>query len=427
MYDTASAREEMMELDFQRIFRALWKRAWLIGLVAVLSAAAVFLGTRLLVTPQYQSAVMFYVNNNSMSLGDGASGITSSDISASQSLVSTYIVILNTWETMTDVINHSGVLLTYEEISKMVTAEAVEDTQVFRVLVTGPDAQEAWAIAKAITQVLPQRISGIIEGTSAQMVDSALLPVKPCSPNYWKNTLIGFAVGLALTVGLILVKQIFDVSLQSADQVEDWGYPVLASLPEQKDADGWLQLCGRLRFCFADDKPCRILGVSGLDPEGKGNASRNLAQAMGRQGSRVLRIDCDLRRVGKQPGLSDYLSNQSGLTELIRKGEQESWYTLGAGRGSPTPAALLGSERMVQMLSLLSRDYDCIVLDLPAVRAREDALAAAALADGILVTVRQKRSSRIHLIRTADRLEQSGARILGVIFLRKGRKRAGEG
>ena len=162
MYDTASAREEMMELDFQRIFRALWKRAWLIGLVAVLSAAAVFWGTRLLVTPQYQSAVMFYVNNNSMSLGDGASGITSSDISASQSLVSTYIVILNTWETMTDVINHSGVLLTYEEISKMVTAEAVEDTQVFRVLVTGPDALAAAALADGILVIVRQKRSSRI-------------------------------------------------------------------------------------------------------------------------------------------------------------------------------------------------------------------------------------------------------------------------
>ena len=424
MYDTASERNEVIALDFRRIFTALGKKAWLVGLVALLCAAAVFLGTWLLVTPKYQSAVMFYVNNNSMALGDGASGITSSDISASQSLVSTYIVILQTWETMVDVINHSGVTRTYEEISKMVTAEAVADTQVFRVVVTSPDAQEAWQIAKAITRVLPQRISGVIEGTSAQMVDSALLPVKPCSPSYIKSALIGFALGLALTAGTILLKEIFDVSLHTAEDAEEC-CPVLTVLPEQENPDGYRQLWNRLRFCFADEKSCRILGITGLEPGG--SAARNLAQAMARQGSRVLLMECDLGRSGKQPGLSDYLSAQNSLEGLIRRGEVENLHILGSGRGSPTPAALLGSERMEALLVRLGREYEGIVLDLPPVGRKEDVLAVACLADGILLTVRQKRSSRPALNRAVNRLEQTQARVLGTIFLRGGRKKRSGG
>lgn len=217
MYDSAAQRNDVIELDLRRLLSALGRKSWLIILVAVLTAAAVFLGTWLLVTPKYQSSVMFYVNNNSMSFGEGASGLTLSDISASQSLVSTYIVILNTWETLTDVINHSGVSRSYEELCKMVSAEAVADTQVFRVVVTSPDAKEAWDIACAITRVLPQRISGIIEGTSAQMVDSARVATKPCSPNYVKNTLIGFMLGLALTAGLILLREIFAVDTRTED------------------------------------------------------------------------------------------------------------------------------------------------------------------------------------------------------------------
>lgn len=430
MYDTMAKKTEVMELDWQRLLSALGKRTWLITLVSVLFGAAALVGTLLLVTPKFQSSVMFYVNNNSMALGDGASGITSSDISASQSLVSTYIVILDTWETMTDVINHSGVNRTYEELTKMVTAEAVADTQVFRVRVISPDAQEAWKIAQAITRVLPQRISGIIEGTSAQMVDSAQVAVKPYSPNYMKNTLIGLMLGLALTMGSILLWEIFNGTLRSPEEVESGcGFPVMAVLPEgEAGGEAARQLCDKLRFCFADESPSRVLGITGT---GKGSdgamTAKQMALALSRQGSRVLLADCDFRRPEKQPGLSDYLAAQHPLEGLLRKGEQESLYTLGAGHGSMTPAELLDSERMERLLAQLRQRFDYILLALPPAGEKEDALAAAAMADGILVVLRQKRCSRSALTAALDRLEWAGARILGIVYRRGSRRKAGKG
>lgn len=429
MYDSAAKRNEVIELDFRRLLSALGRKSWLIALVAVLTAAAVFLGTWLLVTPKYQSSVMFYVNNNSMSLGDGASGITSSDISASQSLVSTYIVILETWETMTDVINHSGVDRSYEELSKMVTAEAVADTQVFRVVVTSPDAREAWDIASAITKVLPQRISGIIEGTSAQMVDSAQIASRACAPNYGKNTLIGFLAGLVLTAGLILLWEIFDVSLRTEEDIRDsCGYPVLAVIPEEEAGrtEAFRLLCTRLRFVFAGENRCRVLGISG-PRGGEGISAGKLAQTLGTLGSRVLLMECDLRRPGKQPGLSDYLAGQSPLPGLIRARETESFHRLGAGHGSLTPAELLGSEQMQTLLAQLRKDYDYILLELPGILENTDALAASRFADGMLLTLRQKRSSRTALQLALDRLESVGVRVLGLVYHCRGRKHGRQG
>lgn len=430
MYDTMPKKTEVMELDVQRLLSALGKRVWLMVLVSLLFGAAALVGTMLLVTPKFQSSVMFYVNNNSMAMGDGAAGITSSDISASQSLVSTYIVILETWETMTDVINHSGVDRTYEELTKMVTAEAVADTQVFRVRVTSPDAQEAWKIAQAITRVLPQRISGIIEGTSAQMVDSAQVAVKPYSPNYLKNTMIGLMLGLALTMGSILLWEIFDGTLRSVEEVESLcSFPVMAVLPEGDGGkDQVRQLCARLRFCFADESPSRVLGITGIGNGTDGTvAAKQMALALARQGSRVLLADCDLRRPEAQPGLSDYLAAQHPLEGLLRNGEQESLYILGAGHGSMTPAELLGSERMRSLLSQLRQRFDYILLELPPVGEKREALAAAAMTDGVLVVMRQKRCSRSALSAALDELEWAGARILGIVCRRGSRRKAGKG
>ena len=89
-------QNEELEIDLQRLINALLNKSVLIGIAAVICAVVVFLGTFFFVTPQYQSAAMFYVNNNSLSLGEASLSITSADISASRGLVKSYIVILNT-------------------------------------------------------------------------------------------------------------------------------------------------------------------------------------------------------------------------------------------------------------------------------------------------------------------------------------------
>ena len=109
MYENATEKNDEIEIDLSRLVGALLNKAWLIGLVAVVCAVVTFLGTFLFITPMYQSSAMFYVNNSSLSLGETSLSITSSDISASKSLVNTYIVILNTRETLNDVIDYSGV------------------------------------------------------------------------------------------------------------------------------------------------------------------------------------------------------------------------------------------------------------------------------------------------------------------------------
>ena len=81
---------EGTEIDLKRLFDASWHRAWVILVVSVLSGALAFLGTFYLITPKYQSSAKFYVNNNSLSLG--GMSISSSDLTAAQELVDTYIV-----------------------------------------------------------------------------------------------------------------------------------------------------------------------------------------------------------------------------------------------------------------------------------------------------------------------------------------------
>ena len=221
------------EIDVRRLIEALLKRAWLILAASIVGAVITLVVTVLFVTPEYESSAMFYVNNNSFAVGDASFSIDSGDISASKSLVNSYIVILNTRESLNDVIDYSGVNRSYEELLKMISAASVNSTEIFEVVVTSEDPVEAEKIASAIAYILPKRISGIIEGTSAKIVDSAVIPSAPSSPSYTKNTMIGFLAAFVLAVCVLALREIFNITIRSEeDIIQTCKYPVLAAVPD---------------------------------------------------------------------------------------------------------------------------------------------------------------------------------------------------
>ena len=120
--------------------------------------------------------------------------ISSSDLVASRNLVNTYSVILRTRETINMVIDYAGVDRTYSEVKDMITAAAVDETEIFCVTVTSPDPQEAKQIADAIAYILPSRIKTIIKGSYGEVVDNAVIASSPSSPSYTKNTILGHLV-----------------------------------------------------------------------------------------------------------------------------------------------------------------------------------------------------------------------------------------
>ena len=102
-------KRDEVEINLSRLLRALVRRAWMVAIVSVLCAVLTVVGTLLFITPKYDSAAMFYVNNNNVSIGDSSVSLDSGYLSTSRKLVDSYIVILNTRETLNDVIDYAGV------------------------------------------------------------------------------------------------------------------------------------------------------------------------------------------------------------------------------------------------------------------------------------------------------------------------------
>lgn len=461
---------EEIEIDISRLFSAIWKKVWVVAIAAVLSAACAFAFTLFFIAPEYQAAAKFYVNNGSISVGGSSLSISSGDLVTSRNLVDSYIVILNTRESLNEVIDYAGVDLTYTEVKNMLSAEAVNETEIFKVAVTSKDPNEAEKIANAIAYILPKRISSIIEGTSAKVVEAAVVPVNPSSPSYTKNTLAGFLIGFALAVMVIILREIFDITICTEDDIARCcKHPVLAAVPDMAStskggydykydshkregkkgggnhgaknpvligggvsfaaAEAYKLLRTKLQFSFTDENNSRVIGISSaMSGEGKSLSAINLAYTLSQLNKKVILIDCDMRRptlaeklnIRKLPGLSSFLTGQSNLEGLIQycgiREEENAFHVITAGQNPPNPIELLSSTKMIDVVNALRKVYDFIILDLPPVGEVSDALAITKQTDGVLLVVRQNYCDRQILGETVRQFEFVDGKILGVVF-----------
>ena len=229
-----------IEIDLFKLVKTLWKKALVIILIAVIMATATFAVTLLFITPQYKATASMYVNNSSFSFGASSFSISSSELNASSSLVNTYIYILKSRTTLEDVISTAGLPYNYEQLAKMISAKAVSGTAAFDVTITSTSPTEAELIANTIAQVLPERISEIVDGSSVRIVDYAIIPAHRSSPSFTRNTVSGFLVGGILAAAVVVIKFLIDeqndVLIHSADELREL-YPditVLALIPDMR-------------------------------------------------------------------------------------------------------------------------------------------------------------------------------------------------
>lgn len=237
--NTTLVAEENDTLDIAQILRVLWRKAWLIVTAGVLAAVLFFSYSFFLVTPKYAASVQLYVNNT-VSVGSFSTSV----LSAARDLVKTYIGILNTRTTLEKVIEESGVDYTYAELRGMISASAVDETEIFRITVQSTDPREAAKIANTIADILPDRVADIIDGCSVRVVDKAVVSNNKVSPNVTKNTAIGFLLGVFAACAIIVVIFLLDDTIYSEEfLLHTYDIPVLAKIPnlleDEKDRYGY--------------------------------------------------------------------------------------------------------------------------------------------------------------------------------------------
>lgn len=225
-------------IDLFSFLNALWRKMWLLVIVAVMAGSMAYLYTFYMITPTYCSSAMLFVNGSSLNIG--SSTISLSDMNTAQNLVARYIVILKTRGTLEAVIERAELPYSYGQLKNMISASSVNNTEIFEVTVTSTNPEEAMIIANTIAEVLPERIKSLMQVSAVEVVDYAVTPQSMVAPNYTKNALTGALAGVVIVAALIFLFEMMDSKLHSEDylisQYPD--IPLLTVIPSLGDSGG---------------------------------------------------------------------------------------------------------------------------------------------------------------------------------------------
>ena len=281
--------------------------------------------------------------------------------------------------------------------------------------------ESQYAVGLAELESMQLATAGITEMVTIRA--RASTPTIPVYPSPRANAAIGLLLGLMIGFGLAFGLEFLDANkLRSPEQVRRLlGAPVMGALPIHallKPAGGPADVKSRvedpsllepyhllranLQFSRPGGDSQTILVTSAEIGEGKTTVVSNLALAHAMAGQKVIALDADMRRpslhrafeIGQEKGLNEYLSRDDAtldefLTEcpLPADTRSGSLKVLAAGTSTGAPTAVLGSERMRQMLDEMKEMADVIILDSPPVLYSSDALVVANAVDRVILVV----------------------------------------
>lgn len=186
--------------------------------------------TYLWVKPVYSSTASLYVINSQRI----SENITTGELSASQRLVKTYIVVLKSNTTMQQVsekLENVGYSLSSDEIINMISCASISDTEAFSITANSTDPELARTVVTIILQVLPDEIMRVVDAGGVKIIDDATYPQDPYYP-VSKYLLIGAVAGMSLAIALILLNAVFDTKVHGEERIRElFQIPIIGRVP----------------------------------------------------------------------------------------------------------------------------------------------------------------------------------------------------
>lgn len=201
---------------------------------------------------------------------------------------------------------------------------------------------------------------------------------------------------------------------------------IVANNPKSSIAEAIKNIRTNLQFSSVDEQVKAILITSSISGEGKSFVASNLAVAFAQAGTKVLIVDCDMRR-GRQHtifhvenivGLSNLLIDEvdKKFKKYIQKTRYENIFVLPMGVIPPNPSELLASEKNKQLCKILKENFDLVIYDGVPIGGLADSVIMADLVDKIVIVSAYKQTPMEVLQNTKKGLEKFEDKIAGVIL-----------
>ncbi|NBK21339.1 MAG: polysaccharide biosynthesis tyrosine autokinase, partial [Spirochaetia bacterium] len=278
------------------------------------------------------------------------------------------------------------------------------------------------------------------------VVDEAILPRSPVSPNKMLIMAVALLLGMAIGFLLALAAEATDFSLRTETQIKKiagsdtpmlgWiplmkvspkdKYPTLTvyNYPLSFESERF-KLVANMLYSKEDKKVFSITSCSMA--EGKSTIIGNVALSFAQMGSKVLIIDGDLRLPSmerffrlkhREIGLVDYVGGKATLEECILQPFEEvtNLHLLPPGVPPLVPSAIFSNSTYIKMIKYLRTVYDFIIIDAPPLDSASELIAISKQVDGLIITVRAGITTKGALGDLVSSLQTGKVPITGIVF-----------
>ena len=297
----------------------------------------------------------------------------------------------------------------------------------------------------------------------ARILRKASPPSVPDGPDRVRTILMGLLFGLGIGVALAMLRDKLDNRIYKPDQLRDRDIDVIGVIPDMAEhilhthggeetilhnghdvstslvtlldplsvsSESYRHLRTAVQFSRPGVIVQTVVVTSAAPSEGKSTTAANLALTMAQAKRRTLLIDADLRRPQQQrlfdldlsPGLVQVL-DETDAAGPIPSTASDNLFILPAGAlqselGQSSPAEILGSKRMRDVIEAFRGQFDVIIIDTPPVLATTDAVLLSTQADATLIVVGAGKTKEGDLDHSLDMLADVGANVIGTVLNR---------
>ncbi len=416
--------------EFLAVLGSRWKTV-VVSLLLVLSATV---AATLRIQPTYEATTQVFFAADSTK--PGGYTLTTDDLGTFQRLVDSPVVMGPLRDSLKPA---PGTSLT-------VTAAVTDGSPMLDISARSSSATTAAAAANAVGPELASIgrdfVPGLLatgQNVKATTITPAEVPSRPVAPNLVQNVALGLLAGLALGIGLAMLRQFLDTRVRSERDVRAVSdRPILGALrllpkgtdagtlmtddPHGVPAEEYRRLRTNLQFADVTTGGKHSFVITSVMPgDGKTTTSVNLAIALADSGARVLLVDGDLRNpsvatalgLEGNVGLTTVLLGRTTVAQAAQQWGDSTLQVLPSGAIPPNPSELLGSTAMAALFEELLAAYDYVLVDSPPVLPVIDPVLIDRLVGGMLVVVGVNCTLKRDLAQAVRQLQTVDATVAG--------------
>lgn len=221
--------EQMMEIDLLSLFKALWKRKFLIVVSAIVTAIFALGYSVLVAKPSYDSTTRLYVVSRQQNEG---ANLTNQDLQAGTYLVKDYKEIILSQDVLSKVIDELKLDMSPKGLAGKIKVVVPTDTRIVSITISDDNPEEASRIANTLRQVAAEKIIETTKVSDVTTLEEGAVPLEPSSPNIKRNVLLGFLAGGVLVSVIVLVIEVLDDRIKRPEDIEEvMGITLLGVVP----------------------------------------------------------------------------------------------------------------------------------------------------------------------------------------------------